>query len=162
MHVAQRRPVLVGAVILALATAAAGCGGSSSSSGSSGGSSSNANIPPVDASNLGADFATLKALSGLAAEGKGMVGVLLPDTTTSTRYEQYDAPYLKQAFEAAGLSSSDFKVDNAQGKATTMQAQAEADITEGASVLLVDALDPSQHAELERVLIQPRNYQATK
>ena len=119
MHVAQRRPVLVGAVILALATAAAGCGGSSSSSGSSGGSNSNANIPPVDASNLGADFATLTALSGLASQGKCMVGVLLPDTTTSTRYEQYDAPYLKKAFEAAGMSSSDFKVDNAQGKATS-------------------------------------------
>jgi D-xylose transport system substrate-binding protein len=92
----------------------------------------------------------MKALSGLAAQGKGMVGVLLPDTTTSTRYEQYDAPYLKQAFEAAGMSSSDFKVDNAQGKATTMQAQAEADITEGASVLLVDALDPASGAAIEK------------
>ena len=149
MHVAQRRPVLVGVVILALAAAAAGCGGSSSSSGSSG-SNSSANIPPVDASNLGADFATLKALSGLAAQGKGMVGVLLPDTTTSTRYEQYDAPYLKKAFEAAGMSSSDFKIDNAQGKATTMQSQAEADITEGASVLLVDALDPASGAAIEK------------
>src|SRR5436190_8104468 len=48
MHAAQRRLVLVGAVILALAAAAAGCGGSSSSSASSG-SNSSANIPPVDA-----------------------------------------------------------------------------------------------------------------
>jgi D-xylose transport system substrate-binding protein len=150
MHVAQRRPVLVGAVILALLAAAAGCGGSSSSSGSSGGSNSTANIPPVDALNLGADFATMKALSALADQGKGMVGVLLPDTTTSTRYEQYDAPYLKQAFEAAGMSSDEFKIDNAQGKATTMQAQAEADITEGASVLLVDALDPASGAAIEK------------
>jgi D-xylose transport system substrate-binding protein len=92
----------------------------------------------------------MKALSALASQGKGMVGVLLPDTTSSTRYEQYDAPYLKKAFEAAGMSSSDFKVDNAQGKATTMQAQAEADITEGASVLLVDALDPASGAAIEK------------
>jgi D-xylose transport system substrate-binding protein len=141
---------VIGATILVLAVTAAACGGSSSSSGSSGGSSSDTTIPPVDAANLGADFATLKALSGLAAQGKGMVGVLLPDTTSSTRYEQYDAPYLKKAFEAAGMSSSDFKVDNAQGKATTMQAQAEADITEGASVLLVDALDPASGAAIEK------------
>jgi D-xylose transport system substrate-binding protein len=151
MRAVPRRPVVVGVTILALAATAAGCGGSSSSSGSSGGGNSTpTNIPAVDALNLGSDFATMKALSGLASQGKGMVGVLLPDTTTSTRYVQYDAPYLKQAFEAAGMSSSDFKVDNAQGKVTTMQAQAEADITEGASVLLVDALDPASGAAIEK------------
>jgi D-xylose transport system substrate-binding protein len=79
-----------------------------------------------------------------------MIGVLLPDTTTSTRYETYDRPYLTRAFEAAGLSSSDFKIDNAQGSAATMQTQAEADITNGASVLLVDALDSGSGAAIER------------
>ena len=44
-----------------------------------------------------------------------MIGVLLPDTTTSTRYVQYDAPYLKKAFETAGLTSDQFKIDNAHG-----------------------------------------------
>ena len=39
-------------------------------------------------------------LKSLAAEGKGLVGVLLPDTTTSARYVSFDAPYLKQAFQA--------------------------------------------------------------
>jgi D-xylose transport system substrate-binding protein len=78
-----------------------------------------------------------------------MIGVLLPDTTTSTRYVQYDAPYLTQAFEAAGLTSDQFKVDNAQGSAQTMQTQAEADISAGASVLLVDPLDPGSGAAIE-------------
>ncbi len=91
----------------------------------------------------------MKKLKGLASQGKGMVGVLLPDTTTSARYVEFDAPYLKQAFEAAGLSSSDFKIDNAQGSASTMQQQAEADITAGASVLLVDPLDPGSGAAIE-------------
>jgi len=146
------RQIVVGVAAVALATAAVGCGGSSSSSGSSAttSGSASAQIPAVDASNLGADFATMKALSGLASEGKGMVGVLLPDTTTSTRYVQYDAPYLKKAFESAGMSTSDFKIDNAQGSATTMQSQAEADITEGASVLLIDALDPQSGAAIEK------------
>ena len=91
----------------------------------------------------------MKQLVGVAKQGKGMVGVLLPDTTTSTRYVQYDAPYLKQAFEAAGLSGTDFKIDNANGSAATMQTQAEADINAGASVLLVDSLDSGSGAAIE-------------
>jgi D-xylose transport system substrate-binding protein len=88
-------------------------------------------------------------LKSLAAQGKGKIGVLLPDTTTSARYVNFDAPYLAKAFQAAGLTTSDFKIDNAQGKASTMQTQAEADITEGASVLLVDALDSGSGAAIE-------------
>src|SRR5204863_9373264 len=85
----------------------------------------------------------------LAGEGKGLVGVLLPDTTTSARYVQYDAPFLKKAFQTAGLTSSQFKIDNAHGSTSTMQQQAEADITAGASVLLVDPLDPGSGAAIE-------------
>ncbi len=38
-------------------------------------------------------------LKSLASSGKGLIGVLLPDTTTSTRYVSYDAPYLTEAFQ---------------------------------------------------------------
>ena len=95
------------------------------------------------------DFSAMQQLRDLAAKGKGKIGVLLPDTTTSARYESFDRPYLTKAFEAAGLTSSDFKIDNAQGSASTMQTQAEADITQGASVLLVDALDSGSGAAIE-------------
>jgi D-xylose transport system substrate-binding protein len=88
-------------------------------------------------------------LKSLASQGKGIIGVLLPDTTTSARYESFDRPYLTKAFQAAGLGASDFKIDNAQGSASTMQTQAEADITQGASVLLVDALDSGSGAAIE-------------
>jgi D-xylose transport system substrate-binding protein len=127
---------------------AASCGsGSSSSSGSSAGSGP---VPTVTVDQFTSDFSAMKQLQGLAAQGKGKIGVLLPDTTSSTRYVQYDAPYLKQAFEAAGLSSSDYKIDNAHGSVTTMQQQAEADITAGASVLLIDPLDPGSGAAIEK------------
>ena len=106
-------------------------------------------VPSVDAGAFTADFSVMKQLTGLASQGKGMVGVLLPDTTTSARYVTYDAPYLTQAFQAAGLSSDQFKIDNAQGQASTMQQQAEADITAGASVLLVDPLDVGSGAAIE-------------
>ena len=103
----------------------------------------------ISASSFTSDFSAMAQLKAIASKGKGLIGVLLPDTTTSARYESFDRPYLTKAFEAAGLSSSDFKIDNAQGSASTMQTQAEADITQGASVLLIDALDSGSGAAIE-------------
>jgi D-xylose transport system substrate-binding protein len=134
----------VGIAVLAVAAACGSSGGSSS--GSSGGT---ANVPNVSASSFTVDFAQMKKLKGLASEGKGKIGVLLPDTTTSARYVEFDAPYLKDAFQAAGLSSSDYSIQNAQGSTSTMQQQAEADITSGASVLLIDPIDPGSGAAIE-------------
>jgi len=141
-----RRGVVVVAT-LGLATAAACGGGSSSSEGGGSSGTPAASVPNVDVNAFTADFAAMKALKGLAAQGKGKVGVLLPDTTTSARYVTYDAPLLTKAFQTAGFT--DFKIDNAQGSASTMQQQAEADITEGASVLLIDPLDPGSGAAIE-------------
>ena len=134
---------------LALAAAAASCGSSSSSS-SNASSSGGGAVPQVDVTKFTADFAVMKTLQSLAAQGKGKIGVLLPDTTTSTRYVQYDAPNLTKAFEAAGLSPSDFKITNAGGSVSTMQQQAEADITDGASVLLIDPIDTGSGAAIEK------------
>ena len=130
------------------------CSNSSSSSSSAPPASST--VPAIGAGDFTADFSAMEQLKDLAAKGKGMIGVLLPDTTTSARYESYDRPFLTKAFEAAGLSSDHFKIDNAQGSATTMQTQAEADITDGASVLLVDALDSGSGAAIEAERGRPR------
>jgi D-xylose transport system substrate-binding protein len=149
MGVSWRRLAIAGLASTALAVTA-GCGGGSSSGTTGGGTTGGAAaVPELDAGAFTVDFAQMAKLKDLAAQGKGMIGVLLPDTTTSTRYVQYDAPYLKQAFEAAGLSADQFKIDNAQGSASTMQQLAEADITAGASVLLVDPLDPGSGAAIE-------------
>jgi len=141
--------VAVVTAALALAAGAASCGSSSSSSSSTPSSAGGA-VPSVDVTKFTADYAVMKTLQSLAAQGKGKIGVLLPDTTTSTRYVQYDAPNLTKAFEAAGLSSSDFKITNAQGSVSTMQQQAEADITDGASVLLIDPIDTGSGAAIEK------------
>jgi len=134
---------------LGLVVSVSACGSSTTPSSTNTSAKTSAAVPQINAADFTADFALMKQLTGLAAQGKGMVGVLLPDTTTSTRYVQYDAPYLKQAFEAAGLSADKFKIDNANGSASTMQTQAEADINAGASVLLVDPLDPGSGAAIE-------------
>jgi D-xylose transport system substrate-binding protein len=148
---AVRRTVQALAVAATVGTVLAACGSTSSNGSGSAPptGTSTAQVPQVDAGSFTSDFSVMKQLTGLAAQGKGMIGVLLPDTTTSTRYVQYDAPYLKKAFETAGLGSDQFKVDNANGSTSTMQTQAEADINAGASVLLVDPLDPGSGAAIE-------------
>jgi D-xylose transport system substrate-binding protein len=84
----------------------------------------------------------MAALKPLAAEGKGKVAAILPDTTSSTRYVEFDEPMLKQAMAAAGLPSSDIIVQNGQGSDSTFLTDAKSDITNGASVLLIDPEDP--------------------
>jgi D-xylose transport system substrate-binding protein len=91
----------------------------------------------------------MSSLKPLASQGKGKVAALLPDTVTSTRYVEFDTPYITKALTLAGLSSSDIIVQNAQGSDTTQFTQAQSDITNGATVLLVDPLDPGVGARIE-------------
>jgi D-xylose transport system substrate-binding protein len=143
------KTVAATAALLLLGFGLGACSSNSSSSGSSPGASS-APVPPIGAGDFTADFSVMKKLTGLASSGSGLIGVLLPDTTTSTRYVQYDKPLLTKAFQTAGLSADQFKVDNAEGSTTTMQTQAEADINAGASVLLIDPIDPASGAAIEQ------------
>jgi D-xylose transport system substrate-binding protein len=89
-------------------------------------------------------------LKAVTAAGKGKVGVILPDTTSSTRYVNFDLPYLKKAFDAAGYSSSDYKIDNAQGDDAKELALAQADITAGATVLIFDPLNGTVGAQIQQ------------
>jgi D-xylose transport system substrate-binding protein len=92
----------------------------------------------------------MAALKPITAKGKGKIGVILPDTVSSARYTEFDAPYLTKALLAAGLSASDFSVQNAQGSDATELSIAQADITKGASVLIMDPLDSGVGASIEK------------
>jgi D-xylose transport system substrate-binding protein len=96
-----------------------------------------------------ADFSAMASLKDLAAKGKGKIGILLPETTTSARYTSFDAPYLKEAFAKAGISSDQFIITNAQGSESTQLTQAQSDISQGASVLLIDPISSGVGASVE-------------
>jgi len=51
-------------------------------------------------------FAVMKQLKPLARAGKGKVAAILPDTVSSTRYVEFDAPYIVKALKTAGLTKS--------------------------------------------------------
>jgi len=135
------------ACVSAVAVVLAACGGGGSSSSSS----STATVPSgLTAKSFDATFSAMGQLKDLTKAGKGLVGVILPDTTSSTRYVNFDQPYLQRAFQAAGYSSSDFKIDNAQGNDATQLAQAQADISLGAKVLIFDPLDSTVGSQIQQ------------
>jgi D-xylose transport system substrate-binding protein len=106
--------------IAAIAFSAAACGGSSS-----GGTGTGATSAPSTGSS-----------SPAAASGK--VGVILPDATTSPRWESNDRPLLKASFEAAGISAD---IQNAQKDKTKFGTICDGMINAGVNVLLIVNLD---------------------
>ena len=146
-----RKGAAVASVSLALCLAAAACSSSTSSSTSTGGTSSSSSgaVPSISVSSLNRTFSAMSSLKPLASAGKGSVAVILPDTVTSARYTEFDAPYLSQALALAGLSTSQFSVQNAQGSDATELSDAQAAITKGASVLIMDPLDSGVGAQIE-------------
>jgi len=107
-------------------------------------------VPTISAKSFTRTFTAMAALKPLAAQGKGNVAVILPDTVSSARYTEFDAPYLTKALQTAGLSSSQFTVQNAQGSASTELSMAQTAITKGASVLIMDPLDSGTGAQIEK------------
>jgi D-xylose transport system substrate-binding protein len=119
IHSPMSRALAIGGALCALSFGVAACGSSNSSS-SSGSSTTGGSKPKV--------------------------GVLLPDTQSSIRWESFDRPLLGQAFKAAGIDAT---IDNAQGDKSTQQQQAEQMITNGAKVLLLVNLDSGSGAAIE-------------
>lgn len=85
-------------------------------------------------------------------ESTAKIGVILPDTKSSARWETADRKYLEEAFEAAGV---EYDVQNAQGDKTQFQTIADQMITSGVNVLMIVNLDSgSGKAVLEKAKAQ--------
>jgi D-xylose transport system substrate-binding protein len=76
------------------------------------------------------------------------VCVLLPDTKSSVRWVQFDAPAMKAAFAKAGVSAS---INNALNDPLKQKAQAQACIAAGATVVIETALDNGSAAAIEKL-----------
>ncbi|MFI7301378.1 sugar ABC transporter substrate-binding protein [Streptomyces sp. NPDC050121] len=105
----MRKGLLLTAASVALVSSLTACGGSSSSDSSSG---SDAKKPKI--------------------------GVILPDSKSSARWETADRKYLGEAFKAAGV---DYDIQNAQGDKQQFQTIADQMITNGVNVLVIVNLD---------------------
>ena len=76
----------------------------------------------------------------------GKIGVILPDTKSSVRWESADRPALEAAFEAAGV---EYTIQNAEGDADKMTQIADSMMTEGVTVLAIVNLDSESGAAIE-------------
>jgi D-xylose transport system substrate-binding protein len=152
--------LVVVAVCACWAVAACGSSSKSSSSASAGGSgsatsstsassSSSSGTPSISASSFNNTFTALNVLKPLGQSGKGKIAVILPDTTSSTRYVEFDQPMLKKALLAAGVPASDIIIQNAGGSDSTFYTDAQSDITNGASIILSDPEDSGTGSKVE-------------
>ena len=71
-------------------------------------------------------------------DGKSRVGVIMPDTKSSSRWSTDDPKYLKLAFAAAGVP---VEIENAQGNAADFVKIAENMVNSGVKVLIIASID---------------------
>ncbi|MDS0138404.1 MULTISPECIES: substrate-binding domain-containing protein [unclassified Amycolatopsis] len=104
------------------------CGTNSSNSGGTGSNSASSSAPAA----------------GGGASGK--VGVILPETASSARWEAFDKPMLQAALSAQGFEAD---VQNAQGDAQKFSTLADGFISSGVKVLIIAPSDPAVGAAVE-------------
>jgi D-xylose transport system substrate-binding protein len=102
---------------------------------------------------LGVGIAALAVSAAAVASTKTrktsyQVCVLLPDTQSSVRWQQFDKPLLTKAFQKAGVSAL---IQNALGSATTQQSQAQTCLNDGATVVIETALDAGSASSIEKL-----------
>ena len=76
--------------------------------------------------------------AGASAAPTGSVGVILPDATTSPRWESNDRPLLEAAFSGAGIKAD---IQNADGDTSKFGTLCDGMINAGVNVLLIVNLD---------------------
>src|SRR3954469_7171209 len=106
MSTPLHRAAAFGVALLIGSAGLAACGDDSDSGGSGGSGGSKSDVtaacsldsPPTSG-------ASAPASGGASGQASGKVGVILPDTTSSTRYELYDKPLLTKALTDAGITA---------------------------------------------------------
>ena len=116
----KRMPVLLVAGALGLTLGLSACGSDSKSDGGGG----------------GGDKKT-----------EAKIGVILPDTESSVRWETADRPALEAAFKSAGVK---YDIQNAQNDADKMAQIADSMIASGVTVLAIVNLDNASGAAIEQ------------
>ena len=83
------------------------------------------------------------------------VCVLLPDTKSSVRWVQFDAPDFAAALKKAGVT---YSINNALNDPTKQKAQAQACLAAGAKVVIETALDNGSAAAIEKLFTSAGGY----
>jgi D-xylose transport system substrate-binding protein len=85
--------------------------------------------------------------TGAKPQAKAKVGIILPDTKSSVRWESFDRPLLTAAFKSAGIPAD---IQNAEGDKQRMQTIADQMLTSGVTMLAIVNLDSNSGAAIEK------------
>lgn len=141
-----RRAAVSGVAVVLGVVGVAGCGSSSKSSNDN--NTTSAKITAAcKLSNPPKSTAQAPTGDGTAGKATGKVGVILPDTTSSTRYTLYDKPLLEKSLSAAGLTPD---IQNAGGSTSKFASIAQSMIGAGVKVLIIDSIDAPSGAGVEK------------
>lgn len=95
----------------------------------------------------GSDDSSNDSGSNGGGDAKGKIGVILPDTQSSVRWESADRPALEAAFKSANV---DYSIKNAEGDADNMTKIADGMIADGVTVLAIVNLDSESGAAIQK------------
>lgn len=140
-----RTPAAIG-LIAAGGLLLAACGGGTSTTTSSSATSAGGAAVSSASTGTSGSAGSSSAASGGGGGVTGKVGVILPDTKSSARWETQDRPALQKAFEAAGVQSD---IQNANGDKAAMATIADQMIANGVTVLAIVNLDNESGAAIE-------------
>jgi D-xylose transport system substrate-binding protein len=147
MSTSLHRAATLGVALIVGSVGLAACGDDSDSGASNGGGSGGAGITAAcSLDNPPTSAASAPPTGGSTEQVSGKVGVILPDTTSSTRYELYDKPLLEEALSAAGITPD---IQNAQGDKNKFASIAQNMIGAGVKVLIIDSIDAASGAGVE-------------
>ena len=102
----------------------------------------------IAALGVSALIATTAVANSKNAKASVQVCVLLPDTKSSVRWVQFDAPDFAKALKAAGVT---YSITNALNDPQKQKAQAQACLAAGAKVVVETALDNGSAAAIEKL-----------
>jgi D-xylose transport system substrate-binding protein len=107
----------------------------------------------VSATTFTTSYSTMKTLKSIVIKGNKSktpkVAFIVPDTTTSARYDDFDIPSMKAAFKAAGMPSKDVIIQNGEGSDNVFYTDAVADVANHAGVLIIDPEDSTVGSAVE-------------
>ncbi|HST24458.1 MAG TPA: substrate-binding domain-containing protein [Gaiellaceae bacterium] len=92
--------------------------------------------------------AIMSAVATASKAASVQVCVLLPDTKSSVRWQDFDAPDFAKALKAAGVT---YLITNALNDPAKQKAQAQACLQAGAKVVIETALDAGSAAAIEKL-----------
>jgi len=97
--------------------------------------------------NTGGSTTTTTPAGPTNGKGCKKIGVLLPETATSARWDSKDRPLLQQLIPQQ-LTGATVDYNNAQGNADLQQTQAQADLTKGDCILVIAPSDSIKSAAI--------------